>query len=68
MEKAAAENRGQAQAAKKAAAEAGAALAAAKEKQAKLLSSPALRAPLLPGWEEVPLIQTLTPTLALALT
>ena len=37
MEKAAAENRGQAHAAKKAAAEAGAALAAAKDKQAKLL-------------------------------
>ena len=53
-ELAAAENRGQAKAAKKAAGEAGAALAAAKEKQAKLLNSPALRAPLSSGWEEVP--------------
>ena len=53
-ELAAAENRGQAKAAKKAAAEAGAALASAKEKQAKLLSSPALLPPLLSGWEEVP--------------
>ena len=32
----------------------GAALAAAKEKHAKLLNSPALRAPLSSGWEEVP--------------
>ena len=52
-ELAATENRGQAKAAKKAAAEAQARLAAAREKEAEVLSSAALRGPLLAGWEEV---------------